>query len=178
MNLTIVNKDISDNAAIYLYLLNEGNGELLQKELKNKSYIKYDDKTFSLVLTSKGKALIKKFNVQSSVNVDIEEFTKKYRDLFKDENGKTYKPGVTGSKYACEERLKEFLNLYSYSKEHILGATKKYIESERQSGFKYLQKAHYVIKKKVDGVDESRLLTFCEELQEDSNEGRTMFDII
>jgi len=130
-------------------------------ELENEKCIDYD-----FNLTAKGRKELKDVKLFTINDSDLDQLVEEYRNCFLDENGKPLKPGVTSSRILIKTRLKEFIDTYDYSQEDIIKAVRKYIKSERSSGFRYLQKAHYTIKKKVDGVFESRLLTHLEELED------------
>jgi hypothetical protein len=108
------------------------------------------------VSTSKAKVLFGELS-SSSNWIDT------YRDLFK---GK--KIGAMGHRAACILKMDKFLKQYPYSRTVILAATERYINSQRQGGYAYLQQADYFIFKNEDFVgsriSNSRLATFCEEV--------------
>lgn len=95
---------------------------------------------------------------------NVEKWIDEFRNLFK---GK--KPGAIGDKNLCIIRMKEFVNSNpEFTKEHILKATKRYVEDRQEQNYMYLKRAHYFISKQEtkDGkkVEISDLLTYCEEL--------------
>lgn len=128
-------------------------------------------------LTDKGKTYYKKLEVKDTTYLNITDLAVKYRNCFKNEAGKALKPGVTGSMKLIAERLLQFKEDYpEYSDDQILKAIKNYVMSEANQGFQYLQKAHFTIWKKEGSHIESKLLTFCEELDDDVDDELT-FDV-
>lgn len=129
----------------------------------------YLNRDFSLA--DKGKKLLRKIKVEEVHEIAIIHLAKRYRDVFKDTNGKSLKPGATGNLKVLTQRLKEFKEEHpEYSDEHILQAIAAYVQSTAPDGYKYLQQAHYTVKKSAaDKTAESRLLTFCEEIDPDEN---------
>lgn len=98
----------------------------------------------------------------------IEDWIQEYRLLFKE----TGKAGIMGDPNSVRDKMKDFISANpQYSKEIILNAAKKYIKTEAQNYYKYLQRADYFISKEDNNKNKtSRLLMFCEEVGEDNIE--------
>lgn len=143
--------------------------------IKNKDIVNYLNGlieqgylTKKFELTKKGNDIFKTLKVEDTTFLNVQDLAKEYRDCFKDESGKALKPGATGSLTLIAKRLLDFKQLYpQFTDEQIIKAVKNYISSEAKSGFQYLQKSHYTISKKEGDYYESKLLTFCEELEDD-----------
>lgn len=129
----------------------------------------YLNKDFSL--SDEGKKWFNKIQIERIDDKSIIGLATRYRNCFKDSTGRVLKPGATGNLKLLIERLKEFKEEYpQYSDEHILNAISNYVQSESINNFKFLQKAHYTVKKSnTDKTYDSRLLTFCEELDDEGN---------
>lgn len=77
--------------------------------------------------------------------------------------------GKTTDKSSVVKRLIKFLSEYDYTLEEILQATDLYISTLKQQGsIRYIRECGYFIFKKVDGVDQSDLAKWCEELKNGS----------
>lgn len=80
--------------------------------------------------------------------------------------------GVSGKstdKSSVVKRLIKFLSEYDYTLEEIAQATDLCINYMKQQGsIKYIRECGYFIFKKVDGVDQSDLAKWCEELKNGS----------
>lgn len=147
-------------------------------QLEADKYIKItNDYPFDFELRQKAIDLIKRIEGEFPKPViqkidNIEEFVDEYRELFKG-----LKPGAMGDKNACIKKFERFMKEYpQFSKNVILNATKKYIDTEgNNSNYKFLQKAHYFIYKQVGTKDNevSNLASFCEEVGEVEEEGFT-----
>ena len=75
-------------------------------------------------------------------------------------------PGKTTDKSSVVKRLIKFLSDYDYTLEEISQATDLYISTLKQQGsIKFIRECGYFIFKKVDGVDQSDLAKWCEELK-------------
>lgn len=87
-----------------------------------------------------------------------------YRELFK---GK--KAGSMGTKGACVKKMDKFIKETGHSKEVIMSATQRYINSNRENGYSYLQQADYFIYKNESysgsAIETSKLATYCEEIE-------------
>lgn len=96
----------------------------------------------------------------------VEEWIEDYRALFKNK-----KSGAMGTRKTCIEKMIKFIKEYpEYSDpELILAAATRYINTQRASGYTYLQRADYVISKKDSDSVTSRLAAFCEEVAESEN---------
>lgn len=74
--------------------------------------------------------------------------------------------GKTTDKSSVVKRLIKFLSEYDYTLEEISQATDLYISTLKQQGsIKFIRECGYFIFKKVDGVDQSDLAKWCEELK-------------
>lgn len=114
----------------------------------------------------------KKIKVENiKAGLEIKDWIDEYRGLFKG-----LKPGSIGDKGACLNKMVKFFENYPEfaDKDIILSATRKYIQHEAISNYKYIQKAHYFIYKQVGTKDNeiSNLASFCEEV---GNEVETSF---
>lgn len=156
---------ISNNEEILLYLCANTNIVDLLNSCKDNKLI---DLNFEI--TKKGSSILKKIKVKHEIDEEeLNQLVEDYRSCFLSFQNKPLKPGVTSSRTLLKHRLKEFKEDYDYSNEQILKAIKNYVSSESQTGFQYLQKAHYTVKKKTENGEESRLLAFLEELSEDDD---------
>ena len=64
------------------------------------------------------------------------------------------------------KRLIKFLNEYDYSLDEIAKATDLYINTLKEQGsIRYIRECGYFISKKIDGVEQSDLAKWCEELK-------------
>ena len=78
-------------------------------------------------------------------------------------------PGKTTDKSSVVKRLIKFLSDYDYTLEEISQATDLYISTLKQQGsIRFIRECGYFIFKKVDGVDQSDLAKWCEELKNGS----------
>ena len=89
-----------------------------------------------------------------------------YRAVFKNK-----KAGAMGSRKSCIDKMTKFVAEYpEYSdRELIISAATRYVNTERVSNYRYLQRADYVISKKDSDSVTSRLAAFCEEVLELAN---------
>lgn len=77
--------------------------------------------------------------------------------------------GKTTDKSSVVKRLIKFLSEYDYTLEEIGQATDLYISTLKQQGsIRFIRECGYFIFKKVDGVDQSDLAKWCEELKNGS----------
>lgn len=137
--------------------INEEEFSFYLDKLQEKKLIKIGENN-QCYLRSNGLNLL---NVKKKVS-DIEKFAEEYRSCFR-----RTAPGALGDRNTLITNLKRFFSLYDYSFEHVLQAIKLYIKREsKNSNYRYLQKSHYTVFKKVNNVEESRLLTLCEELKD------------
>lgn len=167
-------RDLHPVSQLILALLYQGEYELIKKHfsviapmhlqsLYEKRYIlsegPYDLKSLGdiAVSTTKSRALFGELSTSAS-------WIDEYRELFK---GK--KIGSMGSRSACIVKMDRFLSQYPYTKAVVISATERYINSQREQGYKFLQRADYFIFKNedMDGskILGSRLATFCEEIE-------------
>lgn len=116
------------------------------KELKDNGY----------VLSSYPKIILSTTKCKGLYH-DVEEWIEDYRALFKG-----IKPGSMGDKKACTLKMKDFLRENDYSKDQILIATKRYLNTTNPL---YIQQADYFIYKQSEKVKQSKLRSFCEEIE-------------
>lgn len=96
------------------------------------------------------------------IDEDLEDFVEQYRRLFPP-NIKTSGYPVRGDKKGCQKKMKMFLKNYpEYNQEHVLKATRNYINEMKYKGYQCMMLAHNFIKKD----DVSMLASFCENLGE------------
>jgi len=142
------------------------------------SLMKEDFVDSQLNITKKGLDILKQVTFESTNYDEVMELAKEYRNCFKNDQGKALKPGVTGNLKLLVERLIEFKEEYpEYSNTHIIKAIQNYISSEGKQGFQYLQKSHFTIRKLTNGEVDSRLLTFCEEYNEEDDNSNLTFGV-
>jgi len=93
-----------------------------------------------------------------------ELWIEEYRELFK---GK--KAGSMGTRSACIKKMDKFIKETGNSREVIMSATQRYINSNRENGYSYLQQADYFIYKNENyggsALETSKLATYCEEIE-------------
>lgn len=98
----------------------------------------------------------------------IEEWIADYLNLFPE--GKYFGRSLRTNTKDCLDRMRWFLNNYTYSREQIFNATKQYLEAQRTSpeGYKYTRNSTYFICKGKGGIDRvSDLSTECEKVVRD-----------
>lgn len=77
--------------------------------------------------------------------------------------------GKTTDKVSVVKRLIKFLQEYDYTLEDIAKATDLYIDTLKSQGsIKFIRECGYFISKKIDGVEQSDLAKWCEELKNGS----------
>ena len=105
-------------------------------------------------------------NVKAPKDQDISIWIDRYREVFKNK-----KAGAMGSKNACIEKMKKFIQEYPEfsDPELIISAASRYVNTQRVNNYMYLQRADYIISKKDSDSVTSRLAAFCEEIIESSN---------
>ena len=87
--------------------------------------------------------------------------------------------GKTTDKSSVVKRLIKFLSEYDYTLDEISQATDLYISTLKQQGsIRYIRECGYFIFKKVDGVDQSDLAKWCEELKNGSGPAYTSHQIL
>lgn len=156
--------DLSASLGCILYVAGKRDIVSYLQILIEKEYL---NKDFSL--SEEGKKWFKKIEVDRIDDESILKLAHRYRNCFKDPTGRVLKPGATGNLKLLMERLKEFKEENPhYTDDHIIRAISNYVQSESVNNFKFLQKAHYTVKKSnTDKTYDSRLLTFCEELEDE-----------
>lgn len=110
------------------------------------------------------KAITKEIK-QGDLNLknSIKEWIDEYRSLFKGT-----KIGAMGDPKACLDKMVRFFEEYPdyANKDLIFNATKKYIQTEANQNYKYLQRADYFIYKVTGKEESSRLASFCSDVEE------------
>ena len=77
--------------------------------------------------------------------------------------------GKTTDKVSVVKRLIKFLQEYDYTLADIAKATDLYINTLKSQGsIKFIRECGYFISKKIDGVEQSDLAKWCEELKNGS----------
>lgn len=77
--------------------------------------------------------------------------------------------GKTTDKVSVVKRLIKFLQEYDYTLDDISKATDLYINTLKSQGsIKFIRECGYFISKKIDGVEQSDLAKWCEELKNGS----------
>jgi hypothetical protein len=77
--------------------------------------------------------------------------------------------GKTTDKVSVVKRLIKFLAEYDYTLDEIAKATDLYIDTlKKQGSIRYIRECGYFISKKIDGVEQSDLAKWCEELKNGS----------
>lgn len=170
--LTINSNNLNIDQLCLLHLIKkEVVLEDIKKQLEENGYLNKNGK-----VTIKGrKELINSLKYGESTSKEIEELAHKYRNLFKG-----LKIGSMGNLDPLIQKLSEFKRKYEYTNNQILEAAQDYIDS-LNGDYIYLQRPEYTVNKKLgDGTAESRLLMFCEELENKSNnkEEGGFYDII
>jgi hypothetical protein len=96
---------------------------------------------------------------------DVEDWIQSYRKMFE----QVGRNGIMGDSVGVRKKMKKFVLAHHYTKEQILAATARYIESQGPS-YQFLQQADYFISKTgTDGVATSRLLSTLEEMESTSS---------
>lgn len=83
---------------------------------------------------------------------------------------------IRGDKQSCLRKMRVFMKEYSYNKQTILDATRKYIESKRDEGFQYTRCAVYFIYRVETSRSDkiSDLASWCDQvLHEGSDAGKS-----
>lgn len=165
MNLKIPD-EVGGSLGALLYVVSKKDIVLYMQALIESGYLTKD-----YLITEKGKKELSKIKITKIPQDQVLKLAEDYRNCFRTPSGKSLAPGVTGDLKLLTDRLKEFVEEHpQYSREHILKAIKLYIQSQTSTNFKYLQKAHFTVKKQnSDKTTESRLLTYCEELDNEEN---------
>lgn len=97
-------------------------------------------------------------NITKEVKSRLNEFRLKWRDATNNR-----KPGIMGSKKACEEKLIQWMKENpEYSFDQVLAAADLYLDSVEN--IKYIQRADYFISKKEGTTVSSRLSAFIDEI--------------
>lgn len=141
------------------------------KEWQNKGFIKVLNWNPITILT------LPKLTNEQTKDIKVEDWIDEYRSKFK---GK--KPGAMGDRSACIVKMKElFVRRPDLTKEVVMAATDKYIQSESINRYKYLMQADYFISKNVGHTKDgrvSKLEAFCDEITlNNADESSFTYDI-
>ena len=137
--------------------------------LQAQGYVKVTNyEEFEFDLREKANTLLEVIEIfEEAQDSAIENWIDDYRRLFKDARNA---PGIMGDRAGCIKKMKAFMKAYrKYTKDDIIKAAEYYISTINNP--MYLQQADYFISKNSN----SRLASFCEELQEKGNETTTTF---
>lgn len=85
------------------------------------------------------------------------EWIEEWRSLFP-RGIKQGSHALRGDKEAVMNRMVKFMKTHNYTKEQVIGATKRYLKEQEKDGFRFTKVAHYLIEK--DGI--STLASLCE----------------
>lgn len=158
---------VTPNEVFYLYRLK--NGGKSTGAMCNMHYLKLEEYiTENYELTEKGNKFVNDVFLNIKITTkksdsDIKELSKEYRELFPD-GVKSGSLPVKGNLTNIEGKFKTFFNKYkdTYSKEVILGATKKYVSDKKRENYVFMQRAEYLIMKN----NESTLASLCDAYKE------------
>jgi len=139
--------------------------------LEQKQFTKIQDS--QIYLREKGKLLLELCEIDNinyigskksikkssrAINLELDDFIKEFRILWKG-----LKPGSMGDPNACRDKMFEWMSKNpSYSKDDILKAAKIYLND--LNNLTYLQRSDYFIYKTENGVVNSRLSAFIDEI--------------
>lgn len=138
------------------------------RELEKRNYVKWHgSKGEEISLRTKGELLFSNLSdTKPKIISDVVSWIDEWRNIFPEginNVGFRYR----GNKTEVLKKMLKFVTLYKYSKEEIFEATKVYVNRFRNTGFKYMQQAHYFIEKKDSG---STLASECENLRDSKNQ--------
>ena len=172
-------KELDYNSFFFLYRLVNNieidvEGDINHELLIRYNYIRLENNTISFTQnginfikdTAKElkRAIVKEIkNADQALKDQINDWIVEYRNLYKGT-----KVGIMGDPKSCLEKMCRFFVEYPQyaNKDLILNATKKYIETEAFTNYKYLQRADYFIYKITGKEESSRLASFCSDIEE------------
>jgi hypothetical protein len=172
-------KELDYNSFFFLYRLVNNieidvEGDINHELLIRYNYIRLENNTISFTQnginfikdTAKElkRAIAKEIkNADQTLKDQINDWIVDYRNLYKGT-----KVGIMGDPKSCLEKMCRFFVEYPQyaNKDLILNATKKYIETEAFTNYKYLQRADYFIYKITGKEESSRLASFCSDIEE------------
>jgi hypothetical protein len=175
-------KELDYNSFFFLYRLVNNieidvKGDINHELLIRYNYIRLENNTISF--TQNGinfikdaakelkRAIVKEIkNADQALKDQINDWIVEYRNLYKGT-----KVGIMGDPKSCLEKMCRFFVEYPQyaNKDLILNATKKYIETEAFTNYKYLQRADYFIYKITGKEESSRLASFCSDIEENKS---------
>lgn len=101
-------------------------------------------------------------------NGDFEELVQNFIEIFPEKTRNGGNEVLRSNKLDVSKKMRQFISKYDFSKEVILGATRKYINIQSRTRYQYCSGAHYFIMK--DG--NSKLANECQAyLEGDKDEG-------
>jgi len=165
---------IVNNIPIYNEILEEDPDRLLAL-----GYIYYEEEADTIMLQQQGIDFIKETvkELKKAINKEVRQgdlelrntissWMDEYRALFKGT-----KVGAMGDPKACLDKMIRFFTEYPdyANKDIIFNATKKYIQTEANQNYKYLQRADYFIYKVTGKEETSRLASFCSDAKENQS---------
>lgn len=118
---------------------------------------------------------IEETQLSKVINPDsLEEWIDEWIDIFP----RGLKSGgrlVRGDRISCLRKMKVFMKEYPYTKDTIIKATQKYIESKRAEGFQYTRCAVYFIYRVESSQKDkiSDLAAWCDQVLHEQSEGNT-----
>jgi hypothetical protein len=175
-------KELDYNSFFFLYRLVNNieidvEGDINHELLIRYNYIRLENNTISFTQnginfikdTAKElkRAIAKEIkNADQALKDQINDWIVEYRNLYKGT-----KVGIMGDPKSCLEKMCRFFVEYPQyaNKDLILNATKKYIETEAFTNYKYLQRADYFIYKITGKEESSRLASFCSDIEENKS---------
>jgi hypothetical protein len=175
-------KELDYNSFFFLYRLVNNieidvEGDINHELLIRYNYIRLENNTISFTQnginfikdTAKElkRAIAKEIkNADQTLKNQINDWIVDYRNLYKGT-----KVGIMGDPKSCLEKMCRFFVEYPQyaNKDLILNATKKYIETEAFTNYKYLQRADYFIYKITGKEESSRLASFCSDIEENKS---------
>jgi hypothetical protein len=175
-------KELDYNSFFFLYRLVNNieidvEGDINHELLIRYNYIRLENNTISFTQnginfikdTAKElkRAIAKEIkNADQTLKDQINDWIVDYRNLYKGT-----KVGIMGDPKSCLEKMCRFFVEYPQyaNKDLILNATKKYIETEAFTNYKYLQRADYFIYKITGKEESSRLASFCSDIEENKS---------
>lgn len=148
---------------LYQMLYRKGYIDETSEEEMEEALYKLTEKGENLIRSAESTFSVVELNEGDNLNEnDVESWIQDFINLFPEPiRGQR---NLRGDIDSCTKRMKWFIKKYKYTKEHILGATEEYINSQASSedGHKYTVTSDYFIKKGTGLDATSRLAQACE----------------
>ena len=165
---------VTPNEVFYLYRLKNGGSST--GAMCNMHYLKLEEYiTDKYELTEKGKQFVDSIFMNIKItkkksDTEIEDISKEFRELFP-EGVKSGGLAVKSNIKNIEAKFHTFFNKYkdTYTKDVILGATKKYVNDKKRENYAFMQRAEYLIMKN----SESSLATLCDSYMKNGEKEET-----